>query len=202
MYKVFYHPIMLKALMATNVVGAVWGVFWYWPQLVSTPWYLLLFVPDCPLQALIFAIFLMIYPLRASVTTASQDFLVWLAVLGAIKYGIWTEIILGQAIAADGYSPDILMLFVSHLGMTLEGLIYFPQRCRRFLPILAVGLWFAANDGADYLLNTHPTLPLYGQEGVALVAAVGLSLVTVVTALTLCRYWQKCFKKPRYAESH
>jgi uncharacterized membrane protein YpjA len=192
---------MLNTLILANLLGTIWGMIWYWPQILSTSWYLLPFVPDCPLQALIFAIFLIAYPFRSAAATASQEFLVWLAVLGAIKYGLWTEIILGQAIVADSYSPDILMLFASHFGMTLEGLLYFPKGLRRFQPIAAVGVWFAMNDGADYLLGTHPDLPLYNQEGMAMVTAVVLSAVTVVTALGLCRYWQLSFKKPFYAKS-
>lgn len=200
--QLFYNPLMLNALILVNLLGTIWGVIWYWPQLVSTPWYLLLFVPDCPLQAFIFAIFLLAYPFRSVATTASEDFLVWLAVLGSLKYGLWTEVILGQAIVADSYSTDILMLFASHFGMTLEGLLYFPKGRQRLLPIVAVGLWFAMNDGADYLLGTHPALPLYNQEGMALFTAVTLSIVTVMTALSLCRYWQLRCQKSLYAGSH
>ncbi len=198
--KLFYNPLMLNALIVFNLLGAVWGFIWYWSQLADTPWYLLIFVPDCPLQALIFAIFLKVYPFRTRATTAYEDFLVWLAVLGAIKYGLWTEIILGQAIVANSYSTDTLILFASHFGMTLEGLIYFPRGKRRFRPIIAVSLWFLANDGCDYFLGTHPVLPLYNQEGVALFTAVVLSVVTVGTALSLCRYWRMSFKKSLYAE--
>lgn len=188
--KLFYHPFMLNVLVVVNLVGTVWGVIWYWPQLVSTPWYLLLFVPDCPLQALIFASFLQADLFHSPVTTASQDFLAWLAVLGAIKYGLWTQIILVQAIVMDVYNTDTLILLASHFGMMLEGLIYFPRGRRRFQPIIAVGLWFAVNDGVDYLLGTHPVLPLYNQEGAAFLTAVVLSFVTVAAALSLCRSWQ------------
>ena len=199
--EIFYNHIMLNALILFNLIGTVWGFIWYGPKLAATPWYLMLFVPDCPLQALIFAIFLKFYPFRSSVTTASEDFLVWLAVLGAIKYGLWTQIILGQAIVADSYSTDTLILFASHFGLTVEGLIYFPRNRRRFQPILAVALWFVANDGFDYFLDTHPVLPLYNQEGVALFTAVVLSLATVGTALGFCRYWQMSLKKSLYAGS-
>jgi uncharacterized membrane protein YpjA len=200
--KLFYNHSMLTILILFNLIGTVWGFIWYGPQLAITPWYLMLFVPDCPLQALIFAIFLTLYPFRSQrEATASEDFLVWLAVLGSIKYGLWTQIILGQAIMADSYSTDTLILFASHFGMTLEGLIYFPRGQRRFRPILAVALWFAANDGFDYFLDTHPVLPLYNQEGMAFFTAVVLSLATVVTAFGLCRYWQTSLKRSLYAGS-
>lgn len=192
--KIFYHPLMLTVLILFNLLGTVWGIIWYGPQLAITPWYLMLFVPDCPLQALIFAVFLKAYPFRSSSTVAWQDFLAWLAVLGAIKYGLWTQIILGQAVAADSYSADTLMLLASHFGMMMEGLIYFPLGLRRFWPVVAVGLWFAVNDGFDYLLDTHPALPLYNQEGMAFFTAAVLSVVTVGTALVLCRYWKMSFK--------
>ncbi|MBP1765489.1 MAG: hypothetical protein H6Q65_2547 [Firmicutes bacterium] len=181
MAEILKKPWLLLMIVVLNLLGTVWGFFWYENQLAITPWYFLPFVPDCPLHALFFAFFAYWLLTGNWIRAGWQRLIAWTAVLGGIKYGVWTVVILGQYFLTTGQPPagDDLLLFVSHAGMLIQGLAYL-----RFLPsspmpaVLAV-LWFSFNDYFDYIWGTLPALPLSGQ----FLTAAYLALLMTMTVI-------------------
>lgn len=185
----------LLAIVILNMIGTIWGFFWYEDQLAATAWQRLLFVPDCPLHAFFFALFAYWLFVKDRMEKTWQQLIVWAGVLGGIKYGVWTVVILGQYFMTIGQMPagDDLLLLVSHVGMLLQGLAYLRYLPETPLPAILALVWLAVNDGFDYLGGTHPTLPLNEQ----LLLAGGLSLTMTITVIVITVIF---FKKIRCRE--
>ena len=81
----FRRRYLLWLIAAINFFSSLYGYYWYHQQLAATPWYLWLFVPDCPLAATLMAVALGIY-LLARRNTLFQ-FMTYTILL---KYGFWT----------------------------------------------------------------------------------------------------------------
>ena len=170
---------VLLLLVGFNAVGTVWGLVWYREQLAQTPWYFWPLTPDCPLTSLFFLLFLWWVRQGDAWQPGAKSVIAWVAVLGSLKYGVWTVVVLGQYILSPGSQPDgqDWMLVASHLGLLAEGLVY-----RRQLPAfpLMYGLamtWFLTNDYADWLLGVHPRLPLPAEFSFAMWTSIGLTIV-------------------------
>lgn len=166
-------------LTAANVVGALYGFNWYKVQLQNTPatWWPV--VPDSPLAALYFGLFLLVIWAGWRL-----PFLEALAALGMFKYGLWTVVVLGAFMLDYGYDFEASHLILSHAIMAIESVIF----VRYFYPGLTWGLaaagWYAFNDMMDYfVLNTHPMLPdpaLLPMARTAAVVLTGLALLVFV----------------------
>jgi len=149
------HPRVLAGLAVINAAGALYGFYWYRFQLATTPWPFWPFVPECPIQASLFAI--VAYMLLAGRRNA---FLETVTYLGLVKYGSWTVFVLSLfGLSGGQFDVEKLFLLLSHVGMTFEGLVFL-----RFLPrpgwlLVAVPAWFAAMDFLDYAVGIHPRLP-------------------------------------------
>jgi len=167
---IFYQRWFLWSLVLVNALGTVWGILWYWEQLIETPWYFLPVVPDSPLHAALFGLF--IYWLvqgKVSELNPIGRFIIWAGVLGVIKYGLWTTVIITQYLLSQGVTPSLQdwMLYFSHGGMAVQGLIYANRLPKVSMPAIVAVLWFGMNDFFDYLFFTHPRLPLPDQVAVA-----------------------------------
>lgn len=152
-------------MQVLNAIGTVWGFVWYAPSLRGTPTWLLPFVPDCPLAALLMLAAL--WQWRCGRSEALQG-----AAIGiALFYAFWTIVLLAGA----GPVPDGALLLAAHVGLASEALwlwsVAMPQRGWRI-----AALWVALNTFADYILGVHPPLP----EGVPLTA---VALLTALGAL-------------------
>ena len=153
------HPLLhrgvLAGLVAVNAAGAAYGFYWYRFQLAATPWPLWPFVPECPIQALLFAVVACMLLARRR-----NAFLETVTYLGLVKYGSWTVLVLSLfGLTGGQLDGEKVFLMLSHLGMTLEGAIFL-----RFLPrpgrlITAVPVWFLTMDFLDYAVGIHPWLP-------------------------------------------
>lgn len=168
-------PRVMTALILVNLAGAVYGFYWYKEQLSVTPWHLWVFTPECPIQALLFAVVLSLR-LRGR----SYNLLNTVTFLGLIKYGAWTVLILGYHHLTGGVLTLLQWgLLVSHAGMVIQGLVFLPLiRPRAVLAL--VPLWFGAMDFLDYAVGIHPTLPGPGQFNVALAFAAAGTLFTAL----------------------
>jgi len=38
---------LLALIVLINIAGSAFGLYYYWEQLMMTPWYYWIFVPDC-----------------------------------------------------------------------------------------------------------------------------------------------------------
>jgi len=176
-------PPVLAALLLVNLGGTVWGFIWYREQLAATPWYFWPFTPECPIQSLLFSA---VIALRLSGRSCS--FLEAFTFLGLIKYGVWTVGILGHHWATGG-TPDLegIALFVAHLGMALEGLVFLPLLNPAPYLVLLVGPWFFLMDWLDYGVGIHPYLPGANQMAAAVTLAVAGSAAVTFYTLTWLR---------------
>lgn len=177
MRRILGNRAVMELIAAVNVAGLVGGLFWYAGQLAATPLPLWPVVPDCPLAAG-FAAWALMRRLRGR-PSPFWDALAWGS---SIKYGLWTVVIIGHSwLAGVGVTAASSLLFWSHVGMFVQGLVYGAGLWRVRLRYLALpAAWFIINDLADYVLGAHPYLPLPDYVSLAMILA-GLT-----TVLSLC----------------
>lgn len=167
-------------LVIINAVGSAYGYYWYREQLARTPYYYWPFVPDSPLSTTLFALALLL-----SLAGTGRLLFQTVALTASIKYGIWAVVMISHYWLQGGpleFTEG--MLWVSHLGMALQGFIYLKTLQPGHGVIMFTACWMILNDLMDYGLGLHPDLFAAGQTGLALITAAGLSLtITVVMAL-------------------
>lgn len=149
-------PLILWGCIATNLVGAVLGTWlWYGPMMLESPWWTMVFIPDCPLAAFLGSIALIGVWLGKRWTWFYA-----LAAFACIKYGVWTINFWLRDWSVGGSPQWIeIVLFVSHIGLLVEGLLFVPQSYSLTLPKrLAVVGWFLLSVYIDYALGYHPPL--------------------------------------------
>jgi uncharacterized membrane protein YpjA len=151
------NPLVFWACMAANAVGVVWGGWvWYGPQLAASPLWAWPFIPDCPLAALLATIAFigLRYGRRWGWFNAFAAF-------ACVKYGLWTVAFWlrhwSEAGLVPGYWPMEAMLFVSHVGLTCEGILLATRIGPLSLPArLAVVGWYALSIFVDYFVPHMP----------------------------------------------
>ncbi|MCS7054798.1 MAG: DUF1405 domain-containing protein [Thermoflexales bacterium] len=148
---------------------------------VNAPWWAYPFIPDCPLAALMFGIALVLMHLNRTSNLINQ-----LAAVFCIKYGVWTMsfwalywLYTGEVELSGLFSGPVM--FVTHLGLTIMGLLllqYVRPGARDTL--IAFG-WFILSDVVDYApiavgrlggYGYYPPLPWINGDPVALVPAM------------------------------
>lgn len=174
----------MTPLVIVNSLGSVYGYYWYREQLGATPFYFWPFVPDSPLSTTLFALALIIghkgtrHPLFLAV-----------AFTASIKYGIWAVVIISQYwLGGRPVEFTETMLWFSHLGMAAEGAIFLKTLQPGRMVILLTAAWMLINDWMDYGLGLHPYLFAAGQELLAMVAAVGLTVFLTATLWLRIRF--------------
>lgn len=156
---------VLITLIVVNVLGSIYGFYWYKDQLLDTPKELQVFVPDSPLATIFFSIFLLMLLFKKK-----SRFIGALASITMFKYGIWTMIViiwgawsvepsLVKILMIDSITWIDLVLIFTHLAMAIEALIFFKKYTYTFFSIFIVGLWIILNDFVDYIFGYHPYLP-------------------------------------------
>ncbi|WP_129626754.1 DUF1405 domain-containing protein [Candidatus Oscillochloris fontis] len=162
--------------MLVNVVGVVWGgVVWYGPMMLESPLWAWPFIPDCP-EAALWATLAFIW-LRFG---RAPGWFTAFAAFSSIKYGLWTLFFWGKHWSVAGFAdPEVLMemmLFVSHIGLTCEGILL----ARQMTPIpllqrLGVVAWFLASVAIDYGLGYFPPLTYAVPQAYAFTIATSLT---------------------------
>jgi len=147
-------PMYLVA--AINVFGGLFGLYYYWEQLMATELYLWVFVPASPI-----ATFLMAFSVYRNIQGKSSGLLDALAFIGNFKYGLWTVFCLlyywdtfftGNSVGLYSF------MLLSHLGMAIQAFLVFHWSNIDLRPILIGFLWFGLNDLIDYSFGTHTEL--------------------------------------------
>lgn len=181
---VIREPLLAYGLAIANFAGFVIGtVFWYGdffntyrPPLWTYP-----FIPDCPLAAGIFGAAIIVLHRNKSNNLLNQ-----LAAVFNIKYGAWTMTfwLLYWSRTGD-YDPVSLLMFFTHLGLTMQGLLILQYLHKPSLRDSLVVLgWFALSDVVDYApiapsrdgYGWYPPLPLGDQLVPAMMAhAIGMT---------------------------
>lgn len=140
-------------ILVAEVLGSIYGYYWYKEQLSITPWYLWLFTWDCPFYATLFSFWLFSYLKnyrlhRSALFTA-------ITFTGLIKYGLWTVVIVQDSyLLGSPVTLDRLGLQISHFIMLIQGfLLINTVRVRH---IIIVWAWMLLNDFMDYFVGTYP----------------------------------------------
>lgn len=170
-------------LLVINVLGSLYGFYWYREQLAATPFYLWLFVPDSPLSTTLFSAALLF-----DLIGATRILFNVLACTVSIKYGIWAVIMISNYWSSNGpVAPTETMLWLSHLGMAAEGAIFLKTYKFGIHVVLAVGIWMLINDLMDYLIGLHPYLFMPGQDTLAMITAFALTAFLAAILALLVR---------------
>lgn len=166
-----FQPRYTAPLIIINILGSIYGYFWYREQLLVNTLYFWPFIPDSPLSTTIFALALIL----SRRGFASNLFQV-VAFTANIKYGLWAAALISQYWLGGGQADFIeIMLMLSHLGMAIQGGIYLKELRLGHGVILLTAAWMVINDFMDYYVGLHPYLFTAGQDFVALLTAVSLT---------------------------
>ena len=140
-------------LLFLAMVSLFFGFLTYAPQLAKTPFFLQIFVPDCPLY-----VFLMVLVVFFAIQVKEFRLIV---AIGMVKYGAWTLMIF---VSYSGYYlvPDMfwqtIILFLGHILMIWGGLVILPSNPTRLAFGITMG-WFLLNDLMDYGFGLKPVFP-------------------------------------------
>ena len=203
-------------IVAINLIGTAFGFWYYLPQFRLEPIVAWPVVPDSPMATLLIAFSLALYKLGRS-----NEYVNMLAVFGCIKLGLWTPYVL--TVFADAFlatvapPPQVVpvlgsdfapiamygFLFVSHLGMVVEGFLVHRYSDFPLGAILVAAGWYGFNDFVDYFVpivgTPHHTLlpvePIVGgvvqhvspAHEIAAAGAVVFTLLATVLAETTRR---------------
>ncbi|WP_232333963.1 MULTISPECIES: DUF1405 domain-containing protein [Thermoactinomyces] len=179
----------LQVLLVINLLGSIYGFYWYKNQLLWTePKYLNIFVPDSPTASTFFCFVLLSY-----LCHRRSPLLEAFASITLVKYGIWAVVMIiwGGMLDTRPFMEALTwqhwMLIGSHLGMALQAVLYAPFYTYRVREILLVGGWTLLNDALDYGLDIHPWLapPLEPYDHLVGYFTLLLSLTTLLFFATL-----------------
>lgn len=142
----------LFLLLLINIVGTVYGYYWYGDQLKDTPAIFLPFVPDSPTASFFF-----VFVLIAFLFKKNWPLFEALAIMTLFKYGIWAVVMNILTLIVTGYLPwQGYMLIASHLGMAIEGLLYSSYYRIKLKHLFIAAIWTLHNEIIDYVFLMYP----------------------------------------------
>jgi uncharacterized membrane protein YpjA len=159
--------------------GAIAGFsYWYGATILAAPWYYWIFVPDCPLAALLMGIALLAYHFGRR-----WDFIGVLAVGTCLKYGLWTVVSWSVEFSRGGpFTLEGVGMTVTHLILFVQGLLLAGLLRYRVLPVVVASLYLVGNDLADYAAGQYPRLP-------ELVGVGLMKIVAICSTAAILAYW-------------
>lgn len=170
----------LYTIALLNILGTVFGFYYYSEQLLSTPLHLWIFVPASPIATLLFA-----SSIYLNAKNKGLPLLNALSFIANLKYGLWTVFCLFYYFETFFSGNSLLYSFMlaSHLGMAVQAFLLFKWRTTVKALTLS-SLWYLFNDFIDYSLGTHTEL--YTQNVFpAEIAAYSLTFLAFVSGLSL-----------------
>jgi uncharacterized membrane protein YpjA len=143
---------ILLLLLIVNILGTIYGYYWYGWQLADTPSKFLIFVPDSPTASLFF-----VFVLIAFLMKKNWGLIEALAIVTLFKYGIWAVIMNILVLVVTGELDWIgYMLIASHFAMAIQGLLYAPFYRIKLWHLIVTGIWTLHNDIIDYVFFMLP----------------------------------------------
>ena len=175
---------------ATNIGGVGYGIYYYWEQLLATPWYLLPFVPDSPSGPFLMVIIFALWWFKGQRRSPTLEVL---AFCFLIKFGVWTLVAFALfwdvffAPAAASLSGTLLIL---HFMEAMSAAMLLKGMRLPSLPLGAFALgWMLLGDYCDYNLGAHPRLPPGTHEvGWIPFMTVALTFICFFVAVGWCRH--------------
>ncbi|TDM13225.1 DUF1405 domain-containing protein [Macrococcus lamae] len=149
----------LVFLIMCNLLGTLYGYYWYGSQLARTKWYFMPFVPDSPTASLFLVIALIFI-----VAGRHSGLMESLAFVTLIKYGVWAVVMnIFTFIEIEEVTGTGLMLCLSHGIMAIEALIFLPFFKIKKWHILVTIIWVFHNDVIDYVYMQYPVYSMLEQ---------------------------------------
>jgi uncharacterized membrane protein YpjA len=164
--------ILFWFIVLANLGGFIYGTFFFYSgQFLSTNPLLWIFVPDCPLAALLIGLAFLsrcgspnlsfLHPFSRG-KSYDLSWFWFLAFVMAMKYGFWTVFVLATY-SSFYFTPSSSLLysilFASHIFLFFETFLLVGKiRPKRWFLVPSLG-FLLLNDLSDYLLGTHPPLP-------------------------------------------
>ena len=141
-------------LFVVNLLGTVYGMYWYREQLAVTPWYYWLFTPDCPLASMYFTIVLGLW-LAGRRTRWFEA----VAFVTSAYFGVWTVVVILQYfVVHHTFDWGNFMLLASHVGLGLEGFLFLAVHRIRLRHLAVASGWLLLQWYFDYYQGTNPWL--------------------------------------------
>ncbi|AJD91290.1 membrane protein [Jeotgalibacillus malaysiensis] len=142
----------LIILFITNLLGTIYGYYWYRFQLADTEPIFLIFVPDSPTASLFFTIVIFGYLINRQWPLIEA-----LAIITLFKYGIWAVVMNFLTWGVTGEMSAVAwMLVLSHAAMAVQGLLYAPFYRMKIWHIVLAAVWTFHNDVIDYVYMQYP----------------------------------------------
>lgn len=150
---VLYNKSFMWLLFYVNLIGTIYGYYWYKGQLSVTETKFLIFVPDSPTASLFFTLALLGWLMNKNWKLIEA-----LALITLVKYGLWAVVMNLWTLVETG---DIgwmgWMLVGSHFAMALQAILYIPFYRFKFVHIVIAAIWTLHNDVIDYVFGQMPT---------------------------------------------
>ncbi len=144
--------LVLFILLMANLLGTIYGYWWYKDQLAITPAQFYIFVPDSPTASL-FLVFVLAMFLMKKNWPLMEAF----AAVTLIKYGIWAVVMnIAAGVAGTALMWQNYMLIASHLAMALQAILFAPYFRIKPWHLMVVAVWTLHNDVVDYVFGMHP----------------------------------------------
>ena len=146
------HKSFLWILLYVNLLGTVYGYYWYMGQLEITEPKFWIFVPDSPTASLFFTIAIIGWLIGRNFKLIEA-----LALITLVKYGLWAVVMNLLTLVETGtMDPVGWMLIGSHFAMAVQAVLY--SRLYRFgaIHIAIAAIWTLHNDVIDYVFGQMP----------------------------------------------
>lgn len=187
LFSILTHPLILLFIIAFNLIWGILGALAYWPHIGNISFIIWLFIPDCPLYSILFAVFL----INREKMKEHQTF-TWILAYCLIKYALAAPFFFIMYPARwvskpifGFHLPNIFPFDYFHLFLLFQGLIvaiiFLNKSFRNFSITLG---WLIINDIIDFLFITSLVYEIAGNKIVYfLIYAVSLNLVIIIIGL-------------------
>ena len=147
MISLFENKFFLYFLALINLIAGIYSLSFYSFQLNSSNPLLWIFIADCPIAAILFAlnIFLIARGIKL-------PWLCFLSIMASVKFGLWTIFVLT-------ISNNLLSLWwvvLAHILLLIELVVLLGLFDFRVKHVLLAIVLFSIGDYFDYVLGTHP----------------------------------------------
>ncbi len=153
------NPIVLLSVIILNLIWGIFGFLSYLPHTDRVSFLLWLFIPDCPLYSILFAIFL----IDRKKIKSYQSFM-WILTFGLIKFSLAAPVIFLLR-PSHYHAPPIFGIELPyiypfdyfHLILLLQGIfvaVFFLEKSWHNFSIAFV--WLLINDFIDFVFLTFP----------------------------------------------
>lgn len=149
---ILFHKSFMWLLLFVNVLGTMYGYYWYkWQLEITEPIYLI-FVPDSPTASLFFSIALFGWLVNRHFKLIEA-----LALITLVKYGLWA-VVMNIWTQFEGSPIGIVgwMLIASHFAMAVQAVLYIPFYKFKWIHMLIAAIWTLHNDVIDYVFGQMP----------------------------------------------